>query len=306
MEYVTRIVEKIVNLQLLRIFEPLDLISIADVLKLVLRTLSGPLITSRCKRKLILAPLLLPYDDSADISITYEHAVTLYINSTLSMLTYKRFDIIQKLLSFLLRVIAHEAKSRMGVTNISTLFAPILFGMPHNAKGKSCDSFVEENTKTVELLQFLLLQAQQHPKYFKHKSNMIQSRYAIRNFEFQDKQFVMGEKIELFHRTADTSLIVFKKRIYEVPLEIMRSSFSPLKPACDSSMLRTSLRSTALRNKKFSKSSTELDQVEFNLGQRAEVLPIDSLVSSFSSLAKLNSSKKKLGSTSYRGSRVPV
>merc|ERR1711879_200186 len=92
---------------------------------------------------------------------------------------------------FLLRVTSNEDQSKMGIKNISTIFAPILFGIPTNV-GTSCEAFVTENAKLVELTEYLIVYFKKHSSIFKHKSSMIQSRYVTKDFKFEDKHFIPG------------------------------------------------------------------------------------------------------------------
>jgi len=217
--------------------EAMNVYDVADLLKLVLRSLSDPLITSACLRHIRRG---LELHENLNGTIPHRECLGWYINSVLHSLTPNRYKLTKRIFSFLRKVISNEETTKMGRNPLSTIFGPILLA-PKDTEGGAL--FFSENQKRVKALDFVLQLYQEHPRIFRRKIDSPRNLFSTDTFQVHQKLFVKGERISVFYWGDEVVLALVKLQIFELPVDLLHSSFSETKTftKADSAIMRGSL-----------------------------------------------------------------
>lgn len=205
-------------------FENIGPISSAEVLKNLIKRIKEPLIDER-QYTLIQNAQLLKQSGSKE---EFENVdlVSYYINSVLKTISQEKLKTLAKLFGFLGKVIEMESETKMNVTNVSTIFAPLLLPIP---KVTDIQEYIEENNKNIAFLKFLF------EKYLQVGFHLLENSYsvgeykafsAIKTKKIGDRCILRGDQLVVFHRSKTFVCgILNNRRILVIVWEILEELF---------------------------------------------------------------------------------
>jgi hypothetical protein len=196
------------------IYQQLAHNDVADLLKALISFLGKPLIDDRTFKLLSVLPHLRIVNPQVK-EFELAHLQRLYINSVLTSSHKEAFALLAATFSFLRKVIKHKAENCMGLSNVATVFAPLILPAP---SATNISNFMKESQSCISLMEDLLHHFLVEPELFLPRFSVgkLKTFSAINKEDILGECIIPGDTLTIFHRDLDYCCVVFQTKILVV------------------------------------------------------------------------------------------
>jgi len=215
--------DKMTAKEIIQMFDEIGTYACADLLKTILRKRAEPLITPACLQGFNTAREL-QVSESWDLPHTPDEQVSLFLNSTFSLLPRQDSRLVRGVCEFLRLVVLYEEDSKMGLGNVSRIFSMLFFGTPTTTDPLM---FVKESEQRTELLEFLLRLYSEQEDMFENSTPTIERLVAKSTIKQKPVCILRGETVNYFFSTDEYAYVQTSVHIFQVNLDTLHTSFKP-------------------------------------------------------------------------------
>lgn len=137
---------------------------------------------------------------------------------------------LRKIFNFLQKVIDNESKTNMNISNVATIFAPLLLPTPQVS---DIQDFIAENEKSISFLKLLLEKYSNVGKWLLRPLFSVgeyEAFVAVKTRKIEDKCILRGDQFVVFHRSKTSVCGILNNRRIIV---ITRNTLEELFMSCD-------------------------------------------------------------------------